>query len=390
MKKDNFTDYRNYYKKALLENTEPFWSSRCLDTEYGGFLSYFDREGNLQADDKNGWVQGRITWMYARLYNEAEPRQEWLDMAESGYRFLKGHILDEDGRGWFSVSREGLPLRRRRYLFVECFAVIACAEYYRASGEPDALNLAKKVLNLIYHLMDKGTDPKFHPRNVKVRGHSLTMILISVLQIMRDADPKDSETYNEMIDKQIDEIFRYFIHEDQKVLLETVGPEGEFLNTPEGRTVNPGHAIETAWFIMEEARYRSDPILLRKILPVLDWHLELGWDGDYGGLVSFRDCRGFQPGQIEWNMKFWWPHNEALYATLLAFHLSKEEKYALWFEKIHNWVDNHFPDEKNGEWFGYLNYDGSVANNLKANHWKSFFHLPRQQLYTWKLLEEMI
>ena len=328
-----------------------------------------------------------MTWMYARLYNEVEPRAEWLVMAKSGYNFLKNHIIDERGRGWFSVNREGLPLRRRRYLFVETFAVIAFAEYYKASGDPEALRLAKKVLDLIYELQEQGTEPKFHSDNVKTKGHSLTMILISVLQIIRNADP--SSHYDDLIDHQIDEIFSCFIHRDKKVLLETVGPNGEFLDNPVGRTVNPGHAIETAWFIMEEARYRRDGKLLERILPVLDWHLDLGWDTQYGGIVSFRDCLGYQPEQIEWDMKFWWPHNEALYASLLAYQMTGEEKYAQWFHKIHNWVDGHFPDRESGEWFGYLHHDGTVANTLKGNNWKSFFHLPRQQLYTWKLLEEM-
>lgn len=388
MDKKDITNYRDYYYSALLEKTEPFWTRRSPDSEYGGFLAYFDREGQLLSTDKNGWVQGRMTWMYARLYNEVEQRSEWLELAASGCRFLKHHILDENGRGWFSVSREGLPLRRRRYLFVECFAVIAFAEYYKASGDMEALHMAKKILSLIYKLMEEGTEPKFHPDNVETRGHSLTMILISVLQIMRSADPASS--YDEMIDRQIDEIFSYFVHIDKKVLLETVGPKGEFIDNPSGRTVNPGHAIETAWFIMEEAKYRNDRALLDKILPVLNWHLDIGWDTEHGGLLSFIDCKGFQSEQIEWDMKFWWPHNEALYASLLAYQMTGDLRYACWFEKIHDWVDSHFPDRESGEWFGYLHYDGTVANTLKGNNWKSFFHLPRQQLLTWKLLEEML
>lgn len=387
MDRSRLRGYRDYYRDALLKDTEPFWSARCLDGEYGGFLSFFDREGRLLATDKNGWVQGRMTWMYARLYNEVEPRGSWLAAARSGYDFLRNHILDE-GRGWFSVARDGSPLRRRRYLFVEAFAVIAFAEYYRATGDREALEQAKGVLERIYLLKDGGTEAKFHPENVRQRGHSLTMILISVLQIMRTADPDGD--YDGAIDAQIDEIFRYFVRPGSHILLETVGEKGEFLDTPDGRTVNPGHAIETAWFIMEEARFRGDGGLLARILPVLDRHLEMGWDETYGGIVSFRDCHGLQPCQIEWDMKYWWPHNEALYATLLAAFMTEEGRYFSWFEKIHSWTDAHFPDREQGEWFGYLHYDATVANTFKGNHWKSFFHLPRQQLYTWKLLEEMI
>ena len=378
--------YLEHYKASLLEDTLPFWVNRCQDRKYGGFLTYLDREGNRLSDEKNGWVQGRMTWMFSRLFNEIEKNQKWLNLAKSGYEFLRDHILDEQGRGWFTVSRKGNPVRRRRYLFVEAFAVIACAEYYRATENTEALHLAQKVLHRIYALKDGGTDSKYH-KSIKTRGHSLTMILISVLQILRTSDSQGQ--YNEKIDIQIEEIFKYFVHKEKKCLFETVGPQGEFIDNPAGKTINPGHAIETAWFIMQEAEYRNDARLLKTILPVLDWHLELGWDKKYGGLNSFVSYGGGQPEQIEWNMKYWWPHNEALYATLLAHYLTGDTKYADWFDKIHNWSERHFPDKEKGEWFGYLNYDGTVSNTLKGNNWKSCFHLQRQQLFTWQLLEKM-
>ncbi len=386
MKKEKIKELKHFYYNELFENTLPFWTSRCVDNLKGGYLTYLDRSGNLMSTDKNGWVQGRMTWLFARIYNEYKREPEWLELAESGYRFLKDHIIDQDGRGWFQVTREGTPVRRRRYLFVETFAVIAFAEYYRATGDKEALDMALKVLELIYRLMADGTVPKFEPL-VQTRGHSMTMIMISVLQNLRTCHPEGD--YQSLIDTQINEIFRFFIHPEKKVLLETVGLNGEFINTPSGRTVNPGHAIETAWFIMTEAMERKNKELLDRILPVLDWHLEAGWDKEHGGLLSFIDCDGHQPEQVEWDMKFWWPHTEAIYACLLAWHLTGEDRYARWFEKIHQWSFAHFPDRENGEWYGYLHYDGTVASTVKGNFWKSAFHLPRQQLFTLQLLGKM-
>ncbi len=387
MNNSRITELKEFYYNELFENTLPFWTSRCVDAKNGGYLTYLDREGNVMSTDKNGWVHGRMTWLFARIYNEYKREPQWLELAETGYNFLKDHIIDPDGRGWFQVTEKGTPVRRRRYLFVETFAVIAFAEYYRATGEKEALDLALKVLDLIFRLMKSGTVPKFEP-SVQTRGHSLTMIMISVLQNLRTCHPEGD--YKDLIDTQIDEIFRYFIHPDKKVLLETVGMNGEFIDTPSGRTVNPGHAIETAWFIMTEAAEREDTELLNRILPVLDWHLESGWDKKYGGLLSFIDCSGHQPEQVEWDMKYWWPQTEAIYACLLARHLTGEEKYFKWFEKIHDWSFSHYPDRENGEWYGYLHYDGTVANTLKGNFWKSAFHLPRQQLFTLQLLEKML
>jgi N-acylglucosamine 2-epimerase len=216
------------------------------------------------------------------------------------------------------------------------------------------------------------------------------MIRVATYQILREADPGRAAAYTALIDRSIDEIFALFLKPDRRALLETVGPAGEMLDGPAGRCVNPGHAIETCWFLMTEARLRHDRGLLERALPILDWSLALGWDPVHGGLFSFVDVEGRQPEQVEWDMKYWWPHTEAIYATLLAYALTGKGEYAAWFEKVLDWSLAHFPDLENGEWFGYLHRDGSVALDLKGNNWKGPFHLPRAQLYAHLLLEEMI
>ena len=88
-------------------------------------------------------------------------------------------------------------------------------------------------------------------------------------------------------------------------------------------------------------------------------------------------------------MKFWWPHNEAIIATLLAYQLTGDEKYARWHRLVARLGLRAFPRPEYGEWFGYLHRDGSVSTPLKGNMWKGFFHLPRMQWYCWQRLEEM-
>jgi N-acylglucosamine 2-epimerase len=87
-------------------------------------------------------------------------------------------------------------------------------------------------------------------------------------------------------------------------------------------------------------------------------------------------------------MKLWWPHNEAIYATLLAHFLTGKKKYEDWHSKIHAWAYDHFPDKKHGEWFGYLHRDGTLSSTCKGNVWKGAFHVPRMLLNCWKLLSE--
>jgi N-acylglucosamine 2-epimerase len=88
-------------------------------------------------------------------------------------------------------------------------------------------------------------------------------------------------------------------------------------------------------------------------------------------------------------MKFWWPQNEAIIATLLAYQLTGEARYAQWHERIHDWAYDHFPDPEFGEWYGYLHRDGSPVHRAKGTLWKGPFHLPRMQLVCWQILQEM-
>ncbi len=386
------------FRKALVEDTIPFWLTHAIDKEYGGITNFLDRKGNLLCSDKPMWIQGRVGWTMARLYNDLEKRPEWLAASRHALDFILAHGFDTDGRVFYSVTRDGRPLRKRRYLFAEIFAIMGFAEYGKAAGDAEFLQRAKKLMRFVQELNAKpwnapgALEPKVNPVTRPMRGHSMAMIQINTLQVLRRADTTpDPLPYDRLIDTQIDEVFRYFVKPDMKALLETVGPQGEYLgDSPEGRCVNPGHAIETAWFMLEEGRHRNDRALIERALPILDWSLDRGWDPKYGGILYFVDVEGKQPVQYEWDMKLFWPHNEALYATLLAYFLTGNRRYEAWFEKVLKWTLAHFPDRQYGEWFGYLHRDGSVSHDLKGNMWKGPFHIPRQQLYCHLLLEEMI
>jgi N-acylglucosamine 2-epimerase len=168
--------------------------------------------------------------------------------------------------------------------------------------------------------------------------------------------------------------------------MEQVAPDGQIIDHFDGRTLNPGHALECAWFILHEGAHRGDARLIQLGCTILDWMWARGWDPDYGGLRYFCDLRGL-PVQEYWHdMKFWWPHNEAIIATLLAWHLTGDAKYACWHQLVHDWSFAHFPDREYGEWYGYLHRDGSPSARLKGNLWKGPFHLPRMLWYGWRTL----
>ena len=389
MRTERIQQLAQQYRDSLLEDVIPFWLKHAPDRQHGGFLNCLDRDGSVYNTDKAMWIQCRTVWTFSKLYNEVEQRPEWLDAARSGYEFITRHGFDADGRMFFVVTRDGRPLRKSRYLFTETFGAIACAEYSKASGDQNALRKAIDIYRLIIdlHRNPDRLTPKVMPETRVTRAHAMPMILLSTSQELRKVD--DDPLYKAVVDQSLHEVLHHFMKPEEKALFEIVGPHGERLDSPEGRCINPGHAIETSWFIMHEARQRNDPSLLHAALEVLQWSLERGWDKEFGGILYFVDVEGKPTEQLEWDMKLWWPHTEALYALLLAYHLTGDSLYEEWYERVHAWSFSHFPDPQHGEWFGYLHRDGSVSSHLKGSMWKGPFHLPRALLHGWKVLEEM-
>jgi N-acylglucosamine 2-epimerase len=390
MERDRQLELLRTYRDGLLTDTLPFWFPRSIDWECGGYWTCFDRDGTLLQTDKAVWLQGRMAWLLATLYNTAGKRAEWLEYARHGIDFILTHCFDKDGRMYFSVTREGKPLRKRRYLFSESFAVIALAAYGQATGDTEykqrALDLFRNMLH--YHETPGLLEAKVNPETRPMKGLAMLMILIVTAQELRKsvADPM----CDQVIDRCIREIERDFLKPEFRCVLETVGPHGEFYDTFEGRLVNPGHSIEAGWFILEQARLRNrDSRLIQLGTRIIDWSFESGWDKEFGGILYFRDAKNWPSTEYWHDMKFWWPHNEAIIAMLLAYQLTRDPKYSRWHEQVHHWAYHHFADPEHGEWFAYLHRDGSLSSTIKGNMWKGPFHLGRMQLYCWQSLEEM-
>lgn len=378
------------YQDDLKENILPFWLKHGLDRVHGGVYTCVDRDGTLIDSTKSVWFQGRFGFICAYAYNNIEANEEWLRASKSCVDFIEQHCFDTDGRMYFEVTAEGKPVRKRRYVFSECFAAIAMSEYAIASGDRSYAQKALSLFKQILHFINtKGIlEPKYC-EGVEMQGHSITMILINTAARIREAIP--AVELDEQISLSIETLQRYFIHPEFEALLETVGPNGEFIDTIIGRTINPGHCIETAWFLLEEAKYRGgDPQLTEVAVKILDWSWKWGWDKEYGGLINFRDCKGLPVQDYSQDMKFWWPQTEAIIATLYAYEATGEERFLHMHQLLSDWTYAHFPDTEYGEWYGYLHRDGTVAQPAKGNIFKGPFHIPRMMIKGFMLCRDMM
>lgn len=371
-------DLADFYLRQLRDDCLPFWFPRSVDEEHGGFLHCLDRDGSLVDSDKSVWAQGRMSWMLLVLHLELERRPEWLAWAEGGLRFLEDKCADPaDGRLFFHVARDGTPIRKRRYAYGESFAAIAFAAHAAATGSDCSAQRARECFGRFtdWHFRPGRIPPKFTDAR-PIIGLGPRMIALVTAQELELRLGRSAGTTG-WIDRCLEEIERLFVKPELGVVMENVAPDGSVSDHFDGRTLNPGHAIEGAWFVLEEARRRDDSRLVKLGCDMLDWMWKRGWDPEHGGLFYFRDLHD-KPVQEYWHgMKFWWPHDEALIATLLAHRLTGEERYRSMHEECRSWAFGHFADPGHGEWFGYLNRDGSPSSTLKGGLWKSFFHHPR-------------
>ena len=376
-------NYLNYwadlYKTDLTEDIMPFWLKNGLARVNGGVYTCLDRDGSLMDTTKSVWFQGRFAFICAYAYNTVEQRPEWLEAARLTLDFIEEHCFDTDGRMFFEVMADGTPLRKRRYIFSESFAAIAMAEYARATGDKSYAEKALALFKTMRRFLNTPglLEPKYLP-TLQAQGHSITMIMINVASRIKMV-AEDTEL-DEQITASVAAIEQYFIHPEFKALLEMVGPQGEFIDTCNGRVINPGHCIETSWFLLDVAEARHDDHLRQLALQILDWSWDWGWDKEFGGIINFRDCRNLPSQDYSQDMKFWWPQTEAIIANLYAYKLTGNEKYLKRHRQISEWTYAHFPDRQYGEWFGYLHRDGSVAQPAKGNIFKGPFHIPRMMI----------
>lgn len=365
------------YKRDLTQEILPFWLDNAIDKTNGGIFTCLDEKGNIYGREKSVWFQGRALWTFAKAYNLIEKNPEYLEAAKTIYDFLP-KCTDTDGRMFFTVTEVGAELQKRRYYFSETFAAIGCAEYYKATGEQAVLESAEKYFDVAYECFAgvRKTQPKINPENSDMKALSPVMIMLSTAQTMRSIDSENSSKYDKIAKECLSEILNggYLTN---RALLENVSRSGEFVNSPTGRIVNPGHSLEAAWFIMLEGLLTDNQSAILKGKEIIDVTLPLGWDKTNGGIIAFTDIEGQPPVALEWDMKLWWPQCEAMIALQLAYVIFKEEKYLDFYNEIESYCEAHFLDKKFGEWYGYLHYDNTVSITLKGNIFKGPFHIPR-------------
>lgn len=380
-----------WLRRHLLEDVVPFWERHGFTSGHPGIDTCLADDGTLLSDDRYLWSQLRAIWTFSALYRRIEARPAWLRHARGIFEFAAAHGRDSSGRWCFRVSPAGRILTGPTSIYAEGFAIMGFVELYRACGDERALALALETFERVLPRLERWAEMETAPYAIPpgMKAHGVSMIFSHAFDALAEAAPESRAAEaawfhcREVMD-------RYLRPEREGLLFEYVNLDNTLADTPAGRTIVPGHAIESMWFQIHQLRKHQDAGRIARAVACIRRHVEAGWDREFGGMLLGIDAEGRSP--VYWKFhdtKPWWPATESLYALLLAHSLCGEPWCLAHYRRIHDYAFTHYPVPGHGEWRQRLDRQGRPISDVIALPVKDPFHLPRALILSINLLEGM-
>jgi mannobiose 2-epimerase len=360
--------------------------------------------------------QSRHVWSTSFIYEHYPEREEMLEYAAHGFRFLRDSMWDEEYGGFHAYTADdGTPAERSindKRIYGQAFAVYGLSQYYRMSRDAEALDLTKKAFGWMEeHAHDKAHGGYFEFLERDGTPCPVDQTRKTGRRISLDRGLKDfnssihiMEAFTELYRVWPDELVRKRLEEMFYLIRDTfVHPDG-FLQLyfyPDWTLLTPdklndlseeavrfiahftyGHDVETAYLLLETAHYLGlgeDEKTHRIAKRLVDHSLESGWDKQAGG---FFDAGIETDGQITvFNKhKSWWGQIEGLNALLMMHQLYPDDpnEYYGKFQKSWKHIDTYLIDKECGGWFNSaLDTDPDNRNRPKSHIWKTTYHNTR-------------
>ncbi|MBP7936094.1 MAG: AGE family epimerase/isomerase [Phycisphaerae bacterium] len=365
------------YRETLLDDVIPFWTRHAVDAD-GAINSCITDDGRVVSRDRWSWSQWRAVWVFSRLYNGVAHRPEWLNIARGIYRFQVAHGPLANGHWPLLVDGEGRITRGYESIYADGFAIYALVELWRATGERAVLDLAMDTFQGTEHALhgDEPVPAWPYPIPSDRLNHGISMLFSLAYHELAEAT--GDSTVRGAARSHHRRVMEAFLRPDRGLVVEWLTGDGREVEPPDRTLVLPGHAIESMWFQIHLARSAGDLATIDCAVRAIRRHLEIGWDTAYGGLFLAVDAEGGkEPAWPFHDSKLWWPHVEALYATLLAYECCREDWCLQWHERIREYSYGHYPVKEHGEWTQKLDRQGRPFTTVVALPVKDPFHLPR-------------
>lgn len=384
----DFEELAKFYKKHLLQKVMPFWTEHCLDARNGGVNNIVDDFGNVLSTDRYLWSQGRVLWTLSALY-ECTGDKYWLAYADKTAEFLLKYGRNKEGRWYFKITSNGEIIEGPKCIYVDGFAIIGLTEYARVSKNSDAVKAALDTYNIIepmlYDHAKIPVEPYKIPEGMQSQGIFMLFshAVFKLGLLLNDRDIIDVSV------RLADKIYYEHFKTDEKLIHEFVIPGGELTDNDAAKTVIPGHAIESMWSMESIYTHMGMKEKAEVCMEAVKWHLEKGWDNEYGGLFLAIHTQNGVPAWHAHDHKVWWPICESIYAVIRAYETTGKEWCLNWLEKLHNYAFSTFPNSEYNEWLHAFDRTGQNADRIAKIPVKDPFHLPRSLLASISSLERI-
>lgn len=411
-----------FYKEQFYNQVFPFWS-KAFDYKYGGIFTCFNNDGTQLIDEsKYSWSQGRYLWILGKIEELRkkgilEVNQNLIkQQAELTIKFLKDNVLLEDGSCCFLLSRSGekkevIPGEGfNRSILADCFVLLGFSKF---GAEYDSLqDLSNWIWSLFQNVENRIITHEYkldpYPTPEGMKEHSIPMIMINVTQELINyydiyGDQDKVNYLHERERKYVKTVLSEFVDKNYRIREVLYADNSQDDITSVGRHINPGHSLEDAWFIAHSALKTNDLKTLDIVKKITLVALELGWDNEQSGIFRYTDLENSNEPLGEhtegafsdlinetWSYKLWWPHAEALYATLLLNSIYPREQFDDWYLKIHKYTFSTFPNRNSeiGEWVQIRKRDGVPEDKVVALPVKDPYHIMRTMLLIIDLLSQ--
>ncbi|WP_167619285.1 AGE family epimerase/isomerase [Maribellus sediminis] len=382
-----------YLQEELLDelnNILEFWSSQAVDGQFGGFVGRINHFGEVKPQASKGAVLNtRLLWTFSAAYNLIGS-EKLSRLADRAFDYLITYFWDKENGGLiWEVDHLGQALNTRKQAYAQGFGIYAFSEYYRATGNAESLEYAKKLYQLLEsNYLDKkdggyieALDVNWNPMEdmrLSEKDANYPKSMNTHLHILEPYTNLYRVWPNEQLKSSILHLIDVF---QQHIIDQETGHFNLFFEmdwTCKSTLVSYGHDIEGAWLIHEAAIETGDEQVIagaqKSALLLVDSTLKDGRDAD-GSLFYEKE------GNHTDTDKHWWPQAEAMVGAMDAWQISGAEKYLAEVKQVWTFIKENMIDYENGEWFGRVNKNGEpYETEDKAGFWKCPYHNTRAMI----------
>ena len=369
-------------KAHLINDIIPFWKG-LRDDEFGGYYGYLDYDLKLDKKAVQGCIlNSRITWFFSNAYTLLKD-VSLLEEAKHGFAFLKEHCMDKDNGGiYWSMKYNGEPEDTTKHTYNQAFSIYALSSYYEASGDEEALEMAKELFHIIETRCTdeigykEAFDKEFHEiENDKLSENgviaektmnTLLHVFEAYTELYRVAKlPEVKERLEWIMDTFADKVYNPALHR-QEVFFD--------------RNMNSildlhsyGHDIETAWLIDRGVEVLGEKKYEDKMSPITRDLTAQIYKVAFDGRSLANEC---ERGVVN-KHRIWWVQAETVVGFLNGWQKNPGKPEYLDAAKAEwNFIKEYVIDKRKGsEWYWEVDPDGKPYEGRPiVEPWKCPYH----------------